>query len=209
MREWLATLAQGPRLLWLVFQWQWRPPQEASCAHKNAAVSKITCGQHNVDTIATDVKRILFLPVWGSSARVFSGSSALAQELLSPTGARAKVLGEWVLVRWGAGWDRNILSSQANRMVTLTGTCAGWWRSMTRAEDGDVYSYSPTRIAWRRIGWRRMWGWDEVGWDGNIPLHAQSVWHMVTFSDTCTGWWVPSDSHRVREDRVWGAAAGW
>ena len=56
-----------------------------------------------MDTIATDVKRILFLPVWGSSACVFSGSSALAQELLSPTGARAKVLGEWVLVRWGAG----------------------------------------------------------------------------------------------------------
>ena len=52
---------------------------------------------------ATDVKRILFLPVWGSSACAFSGSSALAQELLSPTGARAKVLGEWVLVRWGAG----------------------------------------------------------------------------------------------------------
>ena len=56
------------------------PPRSELCAQERGC-KQITCGQHNVDITATDVKRILFLPDWGSSACVFSGSSALAQEL--------------------------------------------------------------------------------------------------------------------------------
>ena len=51
-----------------------------------------------------------------------------------------------------------------------------------------IDSYSPTRASGDEGSGDGMWGWDEVGWGGNIPLYAQSIWHMVMFSDTCTGW---------------------